>query len=268
MANATSPLVEQRVVAFALGHPGFGPARIAAELARPKWGGIRLSTNGVWRVLRRHGLSTRAKRYGLVAGYAAPPEPQRPAPAPERHLDLEHPGQLVQLDCFCIGRLSGTKGTVWQYTAIDVASASAWATLQVTRRNPSATWTSQLARTVAADLAERGWKLERVMSDNASEFRSAVFGQTVATLGARHSFIRAGRPQTNGCVERVQQTILDECWKPAFARYLIPKQTGLRLDLERYLRYYNTERSHTGRWTKGRTPEEVLGKAKLWQRKR
>jgi transposase-like protein len=35
MANATSVLVEQRVVAFALGHPGFGPARIAAELARP-----------------------------------------------------------------------------------------------------------------------------------------------------------------------------------------------------------------------------------------
>jgi hypothetical protein len=47
----------------------------------------------------------------------------------------------------------------------------------------------------------------------------------------------------------VQQTILDECWKPAFARYLIPKQTGLRLDLERYPRYYNTERAHTGRWT-------------------
>jgi hypothetical protein len=82
MANATSPLVEQRVVAFALGHPGFGPARIAAELARPKWGGIVLSTNGVWRVLRRHGISTRAKRYGLVAGYAAPPEPQRPARCP------------------------------------------------------------------------------------------------------------------------------------------------------------------------------------------
>jgi hypothetical protein len=46
MANATSPLIEQRVIAFALGHPGFGPARIAAELARPKWGGIQLSTNG------------------------------------------------------------------------------------------------------------------------------------------------------------------------------------------------------------------------------
>jgi transposase InsO family protein len=97
----------------------------------------------------------------------------------------------------CIGRLSGTKGTVWQYTAIDVASAYTWATLQVTRRNPSAHWTSQLARQVAADLARRGWRLERVMTDNASEFRSATFQQTVARLGARHSFIRAGRPRTN-----------------------------------------------------------------------
>jgi transposase InsO family protein len=214
----------------------------------------------VWRVLGRHGLNTRAKRDGLVAGYAAPPEPQRPQPAPERHLDVDHPGQLVQLDCFCIGRLSGTKGTVWQDTAIDVASAYTWATLQVTRGNPSATWTSQLARQVASDLAARGWRLERVMSDNASEFRSATFQQTIATLGARPTFIRAGRPQTNGCVERVQQTILDECWKPAFARYLIPKQTGLKLDLERYLRYDNTERAHTGRWTRGRTPTRFSGR--------
>jgi transposase InsO family protein len=185
----------------------------AAELAQPHWGAISLSSNGVWRVLRRHGLSTRAKRYGLVAGYAAPPAPERPQPSPTRHLNVDHPGQLVQLDCFCIGRLSGTKGTVWQYTAIDATSAYAWATLQVTRRNPSATWTSALARQVAADLAARGWRLERVMADNASEFRSATFQATIAKLGARHSFIRAGRPQTNGCVERVQQTILEECWK-------------------------------------------------------
>jgi transposase InsO family protein len=85
---------------------------------------------------------------------------------------------------------------MWQYTAIDVASAYTWATLQVTRRNPSATWTSQLARTVAADLAARGWKLERVMSDSASEFRSATFQATIATLKARQTFIRAGRRRT------------------------------------------------------------------------
>jgi transposase InsO family protein len=264
MPNATSPLVEQRVVAFALGHPGLGPARIAAELAQPRWGGFKLSTNGVWRILRRHGLNTRGKRLSLVAGYAAPPAPERPV-RPPSHLDVEKPGELVQMDCFYIGRLSGTQGTVWQYTAIDVASAYVWAELHLTPKNPSARWTSALANRVAQELAERGWKLEAVMTDNASEFRSQDFSGTLARLDAKHRFIHAGRPQTNGCVERVQRTILEECWKPAFARYLIPKYTGLRRDLEQYLHYYNQERAHTGRGTHGRTPEEVLGKAKIWR---
>ena len=170
----------------------------------------------------------------------------------------------MQFDCFHVGRLSGTKGTVWQYTAIDVASAFTWAELHTTPRNPSAKWTSHLARRVAADLAARGWELETAMTDNGSEFRSHVFGETVAALGARQRFIHAGRPQTNGCVERVQGTILEECWKPSFARHLIPKQTGLRRDLVLYMDYYNTDRAHTGRWTRGRTPESVIGKAKIW----
>ena len=266
MPNATSVFVEQRVIAFALGHPGFGPARIAAELARPLWGGFKLSPNGVWRVLRRHGLHTRSRRLGLVAGYAAPPELERPEPEPERHIEVDHPGEIVQMDCFCIGRLAGTQGTVWQYTAIDVASAYTWAELHVTPRNPSARWTSALAHRVAHDLAARGWELEAVMSDNGSEFRSHEFEEAVQRLHARHVFIHAGRPQSNGCVERVQRTVLEECWKPAFARYLIPKYTGLRLDLERYLRYYNRDRAHTGRYTRGRTPGQVLGKEKMWTR--
>ena len=81
------------------------------------------------RVLRRHGLNTRAKRLGLVAGYAAPPEPERRPAPPERHLDVSRPGEMVQMDCFFIGRLSGAKGAVWQYTAIDVGSAYCWAEL-------------------------------------------------------------------------------------------------------------------------------------------
>ena len=184
MANQTSPFVEQRVLAFALGHPGFGPARISAELRRDKWGGIVLSPNGVHRVLRRHGLNTRSKRLGLVAGYAAPPEPEPRPPEPERHLDVSRPGEMVQMDCFFIGRLSGAKGAVWQYTAIDVGSAHCWAELHLTPRNPSARWTSELARRVAADLASRGWSLEKVMTDNASEFRSEEFESAVAQAGS------------------------------------------------------------------------------------
>ena len=121
--------------------------------------------------------------------------------------------------------------------------------------------TSPLAHSVAQDLAARGWKLKKLMSDNGSEFRATEFMRTVQELGAKHTFIHAGRTKTNGCVERAQQALLEECWKPSFARYLIPKYTGLRLDLERYLRYYNTDRAHTGRWTRGRTPEEVMAGA-------
>ena len=77
-------------------------------------------------------------------------------------------------------------------------------------------------------------------------------------LGATQTFIRPGRPMTNGAVERVQRTILEECWRPSFARSLVPKQGGLIRDLEAYLRFYNEERAHTGRLTRGRTPYEAL----------
>lgn len=111
---------------------------------------------------------------------------------------------------------------------------------------------------MAAELSAASWRLERVLTDNGSEFRSAEFGQATASLGARQTFIRAGRPATNGAVERAQRTILEECWRPSFARSLVPKLNGLSRDLAAYLRYYNEERAHTGRLTKGRTPLQAL----------
>src|SRR3954452_4797433 len=62
MANQLSQVIEQRIVAFALGHPGLGPKRISAQLARTEWGGLTVSPNGVYKALLRHGLNTRAKR--------------------------------------------------------------------------------------------------------------------------------------------------------------------------------------------------------------
>jgi len=264
MPNAIPVLVEHRIIAFALGAPGSGPARIAAELAREKHGGLRVSANGVYRVLRRHGIHTRALRNGLLAGYAAPPQPARD-PEPERHIRVSRPGELVQMGCFCIGRLSGTKGVVWQYTAIDAASAFTWAELHVTPRNPDVRFASKLAHRVALDLRNAGWEFERVSTDNGSEFRNHVFDAELARLGARHTLISPGRPQSNGFVERVQRTILEECWKPSFARYLVPKYMGLRRELVRYLQIYNFDRAHNGRLTRGRTPAEVLGAAKMFR---
>lgn len=258
MPNQLSPLIEQRIVAFSLGHPGLGPRRIAAELARPKWGGIVVSQNGVWRCLRRHGLNTRARRLALVAGYRAPFEPERVA-EPERHVEACRPGELVGMDAFFIGRLHGTKGAVWQLTAIDIASSYAWAELvRCPRGHPSGEQTSKLARRVARELQAVGWRLERVLTDNGGEYRNRRFDAALTDLQVAHSFIHAGRPQTNGAVEALHKTILDECWRPAFARYLQVRFTGLKRELERYLRYYNRDRAHTGRLTQGRIPAEIV----------
>jgi transposase InsO family protein len=153
MPNQTPPWIEQRVVAFALGYPGFGPRRIAAELARP-------------------------------SGYT-------------------------------------------------------WADLHATPHNPDARFTSALLRRVHRELVAAGWQVERITTDNGSEFRSRTFRETAAELGVKHRFIHAGRPQSNGCVERVQRTVLEECWRRSFARSLVPKLTALARDLEAYLRYYS-----------------------------
>jgi transposase InsO family protein len=258
MPNQIGPHIEQRVIAFCLGHPGYGPRRISAELAREKWGGLRISEHGVWRVLVRVGLNTRSKRLALIARHHDPYE-RKPQTAPaERHIEASLPGEKVQLDCFYIGRLSGTKGTVWQYTAIDVASAYAWAELRTSERNPRARHTRELLHRVARELKQAGWKLKEVGTDNGSEFRSRQFSDSVEALGARQRFIKAGRPNSNGCVERLQLTILEECWRPAFARSLVPKTTALQRDLDEYLHTYNTDRAHTGRLTQGRIPADIV----------
>jgi transposase InsO family protein len=180
-------------------------------------------------------------------------------PEPELHVDSSRPGELVGIDCFYVGRLHGTAGTVWQITAIDTYSGYGWADL-VTAPNegPGAEHTSRLARRIAAELQAAGWHLERVLSDNGNEFRSRVFTDTLADLDARHTRTRAGRPQTNGHVERLHRTILEECWRPAFARYLQVRFTGLRRDLAHYLHEYNFDRDHHGRKTAGRCPADLV----------
>jgi transposase InsO family protein len=258
MPNEIGPHLEQRIVAFALGHPGFGPRRISAELAREKWGGLRISEHGIWRVLVRVGLNTRSKRLALIARHRDPYERRPELALPERHIDATEPGEKVQMDCFFVGRLSGTKGVVWQYTAIDVASAYTWAELHTSERNPRSRHTRELLHRIAAELASAGWKLKEVTTDNGSEFRAKDFGAAVEHLGARQRFIRAGRPNSNGCVERVQLTILEECWRPAFARSLVPKSTALAHDLTEYLQEYNYDRAHTGRITQGRVPADIV----------
>lgn len=258
---------EARVVAVALAYPNFGPVRLAWELEHTL--GVRLSAATVWRILRAHRLNTRLRRWLLLEG--TPPAVALPArqegwrPEPGR-LEASQPGDLVQMDCFHVGRLKETRlgegkqrpGVIWQYTAIDVASSFLWAELHASTHNPDPARTSALAYRVARDLRAWGWPLRAVSTDNGNEFRAEGFTRTLAALSVDHRRIRAGRPQSNGKAERVQRTLLEEFWQPALINYQEPSITGLRRDLTDYLTYYNWQRPHTGRWNQGHPPADII----------
>ena len=59
---------------------------------------------------------------------------------------------------------------------------------------------SKLAHRVAAELREAGRRLERVSTDNGSEFRNRAFDAELANVGTLHTLISPGRPHSNGFV--------------------------------------------------------------------
>lgn len=67
-----------------------------------------------------------------------------------------------------------------------------------------------------------------------------------------------GHAWTNGCVERLQGTILTEHWRVVFRRTYFTRLAQLDGSLQRYLRCYNHERTHRGYRHNGKTPGSVF----------
>ena len=258
--------LEAVVIAAALANPALGPRQLRTHVERlaPSIG----SYSQVWRILRAHGLSKASARYRTMAMARGLADPQ---PFPDRtwrdttpgHLDASLPGDLVQIDCFQVGRVKEARignpkktGMVWQYTAIDVASSFVWSQLAVTLHNPSAIHTTALAHQIAQTLAINEWTFKAVTTDRGNEFVAHRFTNTLQKLGVQHRYVN--RPQTNGKVEQVHNTILQELWKPFFARHEPRNITYLRQALNEYLWYYNNERPHHGKWNQGQPPTTIL----------
>ena len=240
-------------------HPGLGPRRVASELARPRWGGIIVSAQ------RRLALSTPTRaqhaRQAAVAGRRLPRALRAAARAAAR---AAHRGRAA--------RRAGRHRLLLRRTATrhrrrDLAADR---DRRATPRSPGPSWSVCQARQSdrAADLDARPPRRARAQSRRlAARARPLRQRQRVPrralprhSRASRrpHTHIRAGRPQTNGHVEALHKTILDECWRPAFARYLYPRYSALSRELDRYLLYYNNDRAHHGRITRGRIPADIV----------
>ena len=161
MPNQIGPHLEQRILAFALGPPGLRAAADLGRARRAKWGGLRVSEHGVWRVLRRHNLNTRSKRLALVARHADPYERRPGSRRPSATSRPKSRERRCGWTAFTSAGSSGSKGTVWQYTAADVASGFIWAELHSSERNPGRAGRPSSSTGSPPSFGAAGWKLKR-----------------------------------------------------------------------------------------------------------
>ena len=116
-----------------------------------------------------------------------------------------------------------------------------------------------------------GVEVKALLTDNGREFcgkpESHPCELMLALHDVEHRTTKVRSPRTNGFVERMNRTLLDECFriKGRGKWYETPEE--IQRDLDEYLAYYNLKRSHQGYRLKGRTPaqalREALGKKKL-----
>jgi transposase InsO family protein len=66
------------------------------------------------------------------------------------------------------------------------------------------------------------------------------------------------RPQSNGIVERLHRTILDEHFRVEGRKTWFETIDEMQAVLDIYLISYNAKRPHQGRNMKGRTPQQVF----------
>jgi len=177
-------------------------------------------------------------------------------PEPVRRYERENPGDLIHLDIKKLGkigsvghRITGRRtgvinrhlGIGWEFVHVCVDDASPIAFSQVMKdeRKESAVTFLKAALVYYASL---GVKIERVMTDNGSCYRSKAFARTCRRLGLKHIFTKPYTPRTNGKAERFIQTSLRE-WAYAHAYNTSDERTA---ELPRWLHRYNWHRPHGG----------------------
>ena len=215
--------------------------QIAAEVG--------VSPATVSRVLRRLGLN---KLSAL--------EPAEPV----RRYQREQPGELIHIDIKKLGkigvvghRITGDRATRmrgigWEYVhvCVDDASRVAFVEIKPDERKRSAV---AFLMAAVAYYAKLGIRVERVMTDNGSCYRSRAFARACKRLKLRHIRTRPYTPKTNGKAERFIQTSLRE-WAYACA---YDDSAGRAAQLPVWLHRYNWHRPHGSLMAK--PPISVLG---------
>jgi len=268
LRNRIAPEVEAAVVELSLEQPAWGQVRVSNELKRRA---LSISPAGVRCVWIRHelqniklrlkALEAKVAQEGTVLTEAQLQALEKKRDDEQAHgeFESEHPGYCGAQDTFYVGHLKGV-GRIYQQTFIDTYSKVVQAKLYDAKTPLTAA--DLLNDRVVPFFESHGISLLRVLTDRGTEYCGHAerheYQLYLALEDIDHTRTKAHSPQTNGICERFHKTVLDEFYRIAFRKKIYRSIEDLQTDLDAWLKHYNEERTHQGRWCYGKTPMQTF----------
>jgi len=266
--NRVDPAIEAAVVKMAFDFPAYGQQRACNELRKL---GFFISPGGVRSVWLRHDLEIFDKRLkalearvaqdGIILTEAQVIAMERKKEKREAfgEIETEHPGYLGSQDTYYVGNIKGV-GRIYQQTFIDTYSRVAFAKLYETKH--AITAADILNDRVLPFFEEQEIPLLRILTDRGTEYKGKPehheYELYLQIEGIEHSKTKVRHPQSNGICERLHRTMQEEFYAVAFRKKLYTSLEEMQRDLDHWVKYYNNERTHSGRYCYGKTPMETF----------
>jgi len=265
--NRASEEQEKAVLDYCLEYPVHGALRVSQQLILR---GIHIGVGAIRGIWQRHNLLLKCQRLlrleqhyknnniALSENHIKLLEKFDPE-FRERHIKADFTGELVAIDTFMVGNLKGI-GKIYLQTVVDCHSRYAFGHL----------YTSKVPVTAVHVLNDKvlpffeGYNcpVVTILTDNGREYcgrpDSHPFELFLQLEDIEHRTTQVRRPQSNGIVERLHRTLLDEHFRIQGRVKFYENLDEMQIDLDNYLHAYNYERAHQGRNMNGRTPHQAF----------
>lgn len=176
-------------------------------------------------------------------------------PEPPNRYQRKRPGELLHIDVKKLGRIGHrgaghrvtanrgkgqrSRGAGWEFCHVCIDDATRLAYVELLPDEKATTCISFLKRALRF-YAAHGVKVERLMTDNGSAYRSKLHALACRALGIKHIRTRPYRPRTNGKAERFIRTLLGGWAYGAIYGSSAERQRAL----SGWLAFYNSRRPH------------------------